>query len=286
MPDTVQLMAPYLARLEHALLAIAPERNDELVREVFKGRKWHLTAVSGAPVAGIAPFKAVLTNMDIEVSSSGLAMLWCISASAGLALDVVKSANSQRGGEINVGAVFSKMQPFINHAMKLRTHDVQWPDDLQRRNPASRVEPFETIDRIVFGAASWILLHEVAHIHFQHESNLLPVEMIKQEDEADKFAARWVFEKVHSYREREFRILAVGVAVAWLLLFEPVGGDPKHPPAVNRMMHIASYFGAKSDSVALEVVAHLLKILFFPTKSLPDFASAQTLFDWTVELFR
>ena len=114
----------------------------------------------------------------------------------------------------------------------------------------------------------------------------MPPEMIRQEDDADKFATRWVFEQVGSCREREFRILAVGVAVAWLLLFEPIGGDPNHPPAVNRMIYISSFFGAKADSVALEVVAHLVKILFFPAEPLPEFDSAQALFDWTVELFR
>jgi len=286
MPETAQLMDPYFARLEQGLLAIAPERNDELVREIFKSSKWHLTAVKGAPVAGVAPFKAVPEDRDIEVSSSGLAMLWCISAYAALTLDLVKSAQGRYGGETNVGNLFSKMKGFVDYATELRTHDKEWPHVLYRPDPNATGEPFETIDRIFLGAASWILLHEIAHVHFQHETNLLPPEMIRQEDDADKFATRWVFEQVGSCREREFRILAIGVAVAWLLLFEPIGGDAKHPPAVNRMMHISSFFGAKADSIALEVVAHLVKILFFPAEPIPEFQGAQALFDWTIELFR
>lgn len=286
MPDTAQLMAPYFARLEGALHAIAPERNDELVREIFKSEIWHLTAVSGASVAGVAPFKAVPKDRDIQASSSGLAMLWCISAYAALTLDLVKSACGQHGGETNVGCLFSRMKGFLDYATCLRTHDEEWPHGLHQPDPDVKGEPFETINRIFLGAGSWILLHEIAHVHFQHETNLLPPEMIRQEDDADKFATRWVFEQVGSCREREFRILAVGVAVAWLLLFEPIGGDPNHPPAVNRMIYISSFFGAKADSVALEVVAHLVKILFFPAEPLPEFDSAQALFDWTVELFR
>ncbi len=213
-------------------------------------------------------------------------MLWCISAHAALTLDLVKSAGGQHGGETNVGDLFSRTKGFLDYATCLRTHDKDWPHGLYQPDPDRKGEPFETIDRIFLGAVSWILLHEIAHVHFQHETNLLPLEMIRQEDDADKFATRWVFEKVGSCRQREFRILAVGVAVAWLLLFEPIGGDPKHPPAVNRMMHISSYFGAKTDSVALEIVAHLLKILFFPADPIPEFNSAQALFDWTVESFR
>jgi hypothetical protein len=279
-------MAPYFARLEEALLAIAAERNDELIREILKNESWRLVDVKGAPIAGVDPFEAIPENREIRISFSGLAMLWCIAVYAALTLDVVKSAHGQLGGEIDMGALFSRAQGYIQYAEQLRTHDVDWPDSLYRPDPAQSGEPYKTIDRIFYGAVSWILLHEIAHVHFQHKMNLLPMEMIRQEDDADKFATRWVFEQVFSCREREFRILATGVAVAWLLLFEPIGDDPKHPPAVSRMMHISSFFGAKSDSVALEIVAHLVKILFFPAEPIPEFQSAQALFDWTVELFR
>ena len=86
--------------------------------------------------------------------------------------------------------------------------------------------------------------------------------------------------------KRELRILFVGVAITWLLLFEPHGGDANHPPAVYRMMHVGSYFDARDDSISLEVVAHLLKILFFPKTQAPVFDTSTALFDWTVELFR
>jgi hypothetical protein len=279
-------MAPYFARLEQGMLAIAPERNDELILDIFQGQTWHLTNVSGAPVAGVAPFNAVPKEHEIEVSSSGLAMLWCVSAYAALTLDLVRSTQSQRWGETDVTSLFSKMMGFLNYATHLTTHDADWPETLYRPDATARGEPYESINRTFFGAASWILLHEVAHIHLQHEIDLLPPEMIQQEDDADEFAACWVFEKIGYGREREFRILVVGVAVAWLLLFEPIGGDPKHPPAVNRLMRISSFFEAEPESVALEVVSHLLKILFFPAVPAQRFESAQALFDWTVSLFR
>lgn len=286
MTDTISLMAPYFARLEKAVLSIAPEQNDELVRDIFTNQNWNLTLVKGDPVAGINPFNALPEDKDIEVSSSGLAMLWCVSAYAALTLDIIKSGVGSRDGETNVGDLISRMQKYIDYATTLRTNDVDWPDGLYRPDPLAEGHPFEIIDRIFFGAAGWILLHEIAHVHFKHEKHILPVEMISQEDDADKFATRWVFSQVGSCREREFRILAVGVAVSWLLLFEPIGGDSNHPPVVSRMMHISSFFEAKPDSVALEVFAHLIKILFFPADSIPQFDNSLALFDWTVELFR
>jgi hypothetical protein len=83
------------------------------------------------------------------------------------------------------------------------------------------------------------LLHEIAHVRLGHEPD--NGRSHKQEEEADEFAAKWVFKEVPTDREREFRILVVGVALAWLLLFAPVGGDTKHPPAYARVMHVASY---------------------------------------------
>jgi Peptidase U49 len=130
------------------------------------------------------------------------------------------------------------------------------------------------------------LLHEIAHVHFQHPVNLIPEVNIRQEDDADKFAARWVFDRVQSNDERERRILKVSLALAWLLLFELWGGDAHHPPVVYRLMHVARYFNAEPNSIALEVVAHLFKILFFPAENPPEFDTSQDLFEWTINLFR
>jgi hypothetical protein len=50
-------------------------------------------------------------------------------------------------------------------------------------------------------------------------------------------------------------------------------------------MHVASYFEA-IDSVAVEVVAHIFKALFFPPMTPPNFAKPAKLFDWTVMQLR
>jgi peptidase U49-like protein len=285
MAKTTELMSPYFRRIEQALLAVAPERNDELVSAIFKNKLWHLTATDGSPVAGFDPFKAYPTDKNIQVSYAGLAMLWCLAVYAALTLDVARAAHGL-SGQIDVSKIFGKAQRFLDYATVLRTHDKDWPPELYAPVQGKAGEPFETIDRIFFGAVSWMLLHEIAHVHFQHEEGLLPKKMIQQEDDADQFATCWIFDQVPSDEERELRILFVGVAIAWLLLFEPHGGDSNHPPAVVRMMHLASYFGARGDSAALEVLAHLLKVLFSPAVPAPEFKTSQELLDWTIELFR
>ncbi|TYO66959.1 hypothetical protein FXV83_09175 [Bradyrhizobium hipponense] len=76
-----------------------------------------------------------------------------------------------------------------------------------------------------------------------------------------------------------------------IMLAEPfdcgvIGGDAKHPAAYYRVMHVSSYFNAAEDSVALEVVAHLLKALFFLSMMPPTFSTPAELFAWTEEGLR
>jgi hypothetical protein len=288
MPTAEEVMHPYFLQIEEAVLNAAPERIDELVARIFRRERWALIARVGAPVGGINPFEAFPNDQRIELSYTGLAMVWCIAVYAGLALDIVREARGRLVGPIDVRNLFGGARRYLKYATELRTLERDWPRGLYVPRLNRLGQPFQTIDGLFFGAVSWLLLHEIAHVHFQHPRNLLPIENIRQEDDADRFAARWMFNEVPSNDERERRTLKVGVALAWLLLFEPWGGDANHPPVVQRMMHVADYFRAQQNSIALEVVAHLFKVLFFPTVKVPaaEFRTSQELFEWTVRLFR
>lgn len=65
MANTAQLMGPYFDRIEQALLAIAPERNDELVSAIFKRELWNLTAIKGSPVARVKSHQARTTTQRL-----------------------------------------------------------------------------------------------------------------------------------------------------------------------------------------------------------------------------
>ncbi|WLA64940.1 phage exclusion protein Lit family protein [Bradyrhizobium diazoefficiens] len=280
--DTASLMEPYFQLLGGNPLNIAPERATELMTDVFGGALWDLIAEKGAPPGGVQPFMADPDGKAITVSYSGLAMVWCMARFAILLRDVVKANRGAVEGPVDIGREMQTLRGYLEYAEALRQADLPWPNELMPPDIAS-VDQAE-INNIFFGAVAWILLHEVGHVHRQHEVE--SGRSLKQEEEADEFAAGWVFEKVPDGRQREFRILAVGVALAWLLLFAPVGGDAKHPPAYSRVMHVSSHFEAAEDSVALEIVAHLFKALFFPTMTPPTFGTPAELFDWTVNQLR
>lgn len=282
--DTAALMEPYYQLLGSNPSNIAPERRDELMTDVFGGALWDLVPKKGAPPAGVQPFMADPDSRTVSVSYSGLAMVWCIALFGVYLLDVVKANRGVTGGPVNIGREMQKLRGYLDYANKLRQVDVPWPDDLTSPDVNSGLEVIREINDVFFGAVAWILLHEIGHVHLGHEVE--SARSHKQEEEADEFAAKWVFEKVPDNRQREFRILTVGVALAWLLQFAPIGGDTRHPPAYSRVMHVSSYFDAAEDSVALEVVAHLFKALFFPTMIPPAFDTPEELFDWTVRQLR
>ena len=280
--DTAVLMEPYFQLLGGNPLRIAPERAGELTNDVFKGSLWALIAKKGSPPGGVQPFMADPIGKAITVSYSGLAMVWCMARYAVLLFEIVKANRGAVGGPVDIANEMQKLSGLLEYAEELRQKDLPWPSRLTPPDVAAGDQA--EINNVFFGAVAWILLHEVGHVHRQHEVD--SARSLKDEEEADEFAAKWVFEKVSDPREREFRIMAVGVALAWLLLFAPVGGDAKHPPAYVRVMHVSSYFEAAEDSVALEVVAHLFKALFFPTMVPPAFETPADLFDWTVSQLR
>jgi hypothetical protein len=51
-------------------------------------------------------------------------------------------------------------------------------------------------------------------------------------------------------------------------------------------MRVAFHFKAEKDSVAIEVVSHLFKALFFHSMTPPTFATPAELFDWTETMLR
>lgn len=275
--DTAVLMEPYFQLLGGNPLNIAPERAAELIADVFKGARWNLIAEKGAPPGGVQPFMADPVGKAIMVSYSGLAMVWCMARYAVLVLDIIKAARGVIEGPVDIGSEMRKLRGLLEYAETLRQADLPWPSGLTPPDIAASDQA--EINNVFFGAVAWILLHEVGHVYLQHQVE--SARSLKDEEEADDFAAKWVFERVSDSREREFRILVVGIALAWLLLFAPVGGDAKHPAAYSRVMHVSSYFEAAEDSVAIEVVAHLWKALFFPTEVSPTFKTPGELFDWT-----
>jgi hypothetical protein len=108
---------------------------------------------------------------------------------------------------------------------------------------------------------------------------------VRQEEEADDFATRWVLEGAGSGVAREFRVLATATALAWIFLCERERGQgTTHPPAILRFRRVRNQFDVGDRSPALENAAYLYKALFDPASSdMPLDMIPQQAFDWTAQ---
>jgi len=137
------------------------------------------------------------------------------------------------------------------------------------------------VNNVFFGALSWIVLHEIAHVH-HGDGKLMPAELlVRHEYTADDFATRWILEDAGNGFQREFRVLMIIVALAWLFLHEQtVGAGSDHPAAILRFREAAALFDLGDRSVGPENAAYILKALLDPTTQPPQHDTAKELFDW------
>jgi hypothetical protein len=142
--------------------------------------------------------------------------------------------------------------------------------------------PFELLKTTVpFGALSWIILHEIGHVHHDH-IKLAPADVrVRQEYEADGFATRWILAQAGSGRRREFRVLMISVALTWLFLNElEKGRSSTHPAAILRFREAVEKFGMGRRSAGLENAAYLFKAVLDPATLSPPFETPRGYFKW------
>ncbi|WP_084175073.1 phage exclusion protein Lit family protein [Afifella pfennigii] len=283
MPSTKQVTDPFFRYAARTPFNIAPERGEELAEAIFGSGKWDLR-----PSKTAANFYAVPADKAIYLSYAGLASLWCIAYAAFHVADI--SSRAQRAprqageAEINIAdeCAARKVPEHIAYANALYRADQDWPDDL----PPPPISPeFDTpegrVNNVFFGALSWIILHEVAHIH-HGDVKFLPQDLlVKQEYRADDFATRWILDRAGNGLQREFRVLMIVVALTWLFLFEQtVGAGNDHPATILRFREAADLFQTGTRSVGIENAGYVLKALLDPATPAPQFDTSKEVFDW------
>lgn len=283
MPTTKQLFEPFFRYAARAPLNIAPERGRQLAEEVFGAEKWELL-----PSESEANFYAIPEDKAIYLSYAGLASLWCIAHAAFHIADIAsraqRAAKQPSQTEIDIGAEFAarRISEYLTYAEALLRIDRDWPASL----PPPETNPsFDTaegrVNNVFFGALSWILLHEIAHVH-NRDQKLIPVHLlVRQEYRADDFATRWILDDAGNGLYREFRVLMIVAALTWLFLHEKVVGiGSDHPSAIMRFREAATLFQMGDRSVGLENAGYILKAVLDPTTPAPQFDTPKEVFEW------
>ncbi|WP_374650093.1 phage exclusion protein Lit family protein [Dongia sp.] len=282
MPTTKQITEPFFRRTAHAPLNIAPERGPQLAEEIFGSGRWDLL-----PSETEANFYAVPADKAIYLSYAGLASLWCVAYAAYHAADIASRSQRQPTAgrtEIDIGAESAerKISAHVAYAKLLFRTDRDWPEDLPAPAPeADFSSPAGRVNNVFYGALSWIMLHEIAHVHQQH-SALIPAHLrVRQEFQADDFATRWILDDAGNGLYREFRVLMIVVALTWLFLHEDTVGIGKdHPATILRFRDAGALFKMGDRSAGLENAGYVLKALLDPATPAPSFNTSTEVFEW------
>jgi hypothetical protein len=159
---------------------IAPERENELIGEVLKYQKWALDLAEGN-----AQFYAIVPDKKVCLTSSGLAVLWNIAFVAFSIADASTRARqraqeNQKSG-ISNSAIFDLTNFWkdeglgdrIAYAKKLYHVDSPWPSSIPLPPIDSNATDFDKkVTELFLGALSWLMLHEIGHIHLDHERDI------------------------------------------------------------------------------------------------------------------
>ena len=264
---------------------IAPEKAQALAHEVFGAGGWELR-----PSRTEANFFAVVAERAIYLSFAGLASLWCLAFTSYCVMDLASRAARNpeiKDEQIDFGACWGRLNlnAYLEYARRLIHADELWPEQLCGPDVAAHLDSVEgRVNNLFFGALSWIFLHEIAHVH-HGDSHLIPAAMkVGQEYRADAFATMWVLDEAGHGLDREFRVLAVTVALAWLFLHEQERGQGyDHPAAILRFREAIVRFDMGERSTALENATYMLKALFDPETEMPTGLLAREAFDWVCD---
>lgn len=280
--DTKTLMEPLFQYAKKTPFYIAPERESDLANEIFTKARWKLTGMGG-----VANFHAYPEETKVAATYAGLASLWCLSYAVFHISDV--ASRSQRAAcstedHVDIGASFQtlRIKEHLDYASSLFQGDSEWPNNILPPDSAADFDtPEGRVNNAFYGALSWILLHEIGHVHHQHLI-LIPVDQrLQQEFQADNFATHWILDQSGSGLQREFRVLMVCVALSWLFLNEKtLGQGADHPPTIIRFQEAISLFDMGERSPALENAAYIFKAIFFPTTQAPTFDTPKQSFEW------
>jgi hypothetical protein len=293
--STARAMAGLFKAVATVSANIAPERMGELATEIFGSESWTLACADGA-----ANFYAIVPDKRINWSNAGLAALWNIAFVAFSIADIgtrerLKAQTNRKVGSISptgfdVSQLWNKrnLGGRIAYAEKLFSIDTPWPPDIpQPTNAASSTELERKVRELFLGALGWLVLHEIGHVALNHEVVVPAAQRVTQEHQADEFATKWILDGAGHGLQREFRVMAVSTAMAYLLLNHRVKGvGATHPPAIQRIRRIIEEFDVCNRSVGLESAAYFLKAIFDPDTIQPPPDGPREAFDWVIERLR
>lgn len=272
-PTRVQ-MAGFDADVCKSPFRIAPEKNEELLHQVFGGTPWALEFNSSLdPLRNT--FRAMPNAKTVEVNYAAVASLWAIAKASWLiARDAMAARRAGRPLlDTGSGTTVAEARQLLQAARDLIGNSgAHWPTDLAPPVPDAKVDSEDWYANNVFlGATGWVVLHEIAHIFLNHQATVTSDVSFMQEHEADLWAADWILGKLPRGDTRGyFRLFAISVALTWLAILDHVRqGSTTHPHAWQRLERLSPILPQDQLNPGYEMAAYVLKVIFLADDETP-----------------
>lgn len=265
-------------------LNIAPERGAELTSRVIGADTWVIKR-SDQP----AQFFAIPADKAIYLTGAGQASLWCLSYVAFHVMDFAsrlqRAVDYDKDACMDIGQYFAALHlgEYIAFARSLVHADLPWPSNLKTPANAPSEDSLEwRINNVYLGALSWILLHEIGHVHHGDQKFVPSSVALRQEHGADAFATEWILDNAGQGLQREFRLLMTAVALTWLFMceLEKKGLGTTHPRTILRFREVVAHFEAGERSAGYENATYLFKAVLDPTTVPPAHRTPREAFEW------
>lgn len=281
-PDAERLMHGYVNLVAEAPFRLVPERNDELINDVFDGKMWDIYFIKPSDPRQQGFFARPL-EQEFSATFSAMLSLWGVACAALL-------LSSEAAKAVRTGCYELTASPNSPTATAMRLIKASqavlleprfaWPKDL----PAPEIDPAEgthgwSVNNLFLAATGWVLLHEIAHVHLKHEGTTINDIVHRQEEQADEWATKMTLGAA-TEPDKEFRVFCIATACVWLGVWDVVAPTAQsHPHPSRRLLAASSQFAASDLSPGLELSTYLVKALFEPSTTLPARETVEEAFD-------
>ena len=267
-----------------AIKEVVPERKDE-INELITKHSLCFKAVEDNPNIKFR----VQSDGNITIHTQALTRFWAHTYAYIALYDCKQNVGWQNKIDIESDKVAAEAAILLKWAVNLDVIklDTHFEFDINASYPEVSIRPFEIIhgnpisdcarDITVFGLG-YILLHEIAHLELKHSSdtNTNRDIAIRQEYEADMWAAHFVMEYIDGYLNEKYpgdifahknvrdkRMLSITACNNWLVkteCYDGISQSQSHPPMFERLSRIIDEYISDDNDLCWAMTVLVLSL--------------------------
>jgi hypothetical protein len=214
----------------------------------------------------ILKFSALVDSRIVKFSVKSLELVWCLCFAGPIIYEEYLKENHQKDDSIldpiySIG-IANQLLDWLIVSFKSEDY-IKWDETLPYPKDINDNNIYQLSNELFFLAVSWLLLHEVGHIHKVHKS-LLPAEKLEEENIADAFANEFMIDTIVSKNKILVRKIGIGIANLAILILgienKKLVSD-EYPHSFERLINNINYrddYDEKFQEFTLNVICKIL----------------------------